>query len=128
MDPPARNGCRSVLVVEDEPDIRASLKDALEWEGYHVVAASNGREGLAALPAMPRPCVILLDLMMPVMDGWEFAHVLKGDMELSAIPIVVVTAFTNEIDRNRFAPQAVIPKPVDLGRLLGTLERYCGSA
>jgi CheY-like chemotaxis protein len=118
----------SILLVEDEPDIRASLKDALELEGYHVVAAPNGREALDRLPQMPRPCLILLDLMMPVMDGWEFAEHLQADAAHAAIPIVVVTAFSQEAEkRRRIETRGVVPKPVNLDRLFGVVKRFCGS-
>ena len=129
----ATGECRSILLVEDEPDIRTSLQEALEWEGYHVVTAANGREALACLPNMARPCLILLDLMMPVMNGWEFADALKTNDCLAAIPIVVVTAFADEARGERERASAigtreVVRKPVDLDLLLRLVHRYCGPA
>jgi CheY-like chemotaxis protein len=118
--------CRSILLVEDDPLIRESLQDALELEGYRIVAASNGREALDKLPSMSRPCLILLDLMMPVMNGWEFADALQGDLELAEIPIVVLTAFGQELQRQKIATRGVIPKPVDLDRLFRLVEGFCG--
>src|SRR5215470_10420401 len=64
-----RNTSRNILLIEDDEDIRAIIKDALEWDGYHVYTASNGKEGMEILPQMPAPSLILLDLMMPVMNG-----------------------------------------------------------
>src|SRR5579862_4602951 len=64
--------CSGILIVDDDPDIRDSLKEVLEDEGYEVNGVANGREALDYLRKSPRPCVILLDLMMPVMDGWQF--------------------------------------------------------
>jgi CheY-like chemotaxis protein len=117
--------CRCILLVDDEPDIRASLKDVLESEGYRVVAASNGREALDRLHDMPRPCLILLDLMMPVMNGWEFAEALEADAGLSAIPIVIVTAFSREMERRKITTRDVLGKPVDLDRLSSVVKRFC---
>ena len=118
--------CRSILLVEDDQEIRESLKDALEMEGYEIVTASNGREALDTLPTMRKPCLILLDLMMPVMNGWEFAEALQGDAELAEIPIVVVTAFGQELQRSKITSQDVIPKPVDLDRLFRSVKCFCG--
>ena len=116
--------CSSVLIVEDDEAIRDILKMTLELEGYSVATAENGRDGLALLPTMPRPCLILLDLMMPVMDGWAFANALKGDATLSAIPIVVVTAFEDKGKTMREA-HSVIGKPVDIDLLLKTVKTHC---
>jgi CheY-like chemotaxis protein len=124
--PEATGGCRSILLVEDEPEIRSSLKEALEWEGYQVVSASNGREALDCLPNLVRPCLILLDLMMPVMNGWEFAKALEANDTLAAIPIVVVTAFADEAQRQKIGTREVVRKPVDLDLLLRLVKRYCG--
>jgi CheY-like chemotaxis protein len=96
-------------------------------EGYRTVSAANGREALDKLPNMPKPCLILLDLMMPVMNGWEFAEALQGDVELAAIPIVVLTAFGRELERHRIATtRDVIAKPVDLDRLFRLVKGFCG--
>jgi CheY-like chemotaxis protein len=77
---------RNILLIEDESDIRTILKDALEWEGYRVYTASNGREGMEILLGMPAPSLILLDLMMPVMNGWEFANALQTDRATETSP------------------------------------------
>ncbi len=61
--------CKDILVVEDDAGIREALRMILELEGYNIREASNGKEGLEVLKSMPRPCLILLDLMMPIMDG-----------------------------------------------------------
>jgi CheY-like chemotaxis protein len=122
--------CRCILVVEDEAEIRLSLKEALEWEGYRVISAANGREALERLLRMNdpnAPCVILLDLMMPVMNGWEFAAALKADDVRADIPIVVVTAFPDEAQQKTVGEEEVVSKPVDLDRLLVLVSRYCGT-
>src|SRR5689334_14997884 len=87
--------CKSVLIVEDDRSIRETLKLTLEFQSYTVFAASNGREGIEMLQKMPRPCLILLDLMMPEMDGWAFVDALEEDMILASTPVVVVSAFSD---------------------------------
>jgi CheY-like chemotaxis protein len=109
---------RTVLVVDDEPDIRESLRDALEDEGYDVVTAANGREALTVLPGLPRPLAMILDIIMPVMSGAELYTALQADPQLASIPVVVSTS-----DPSR-APAGVLlmRKPIDLDRLLAVIE------
>ena len=109
---------RTVLVVDDEPDIRESLRDALEDEGYDVVTAANGREALTVLPGLPRPLAMILDIIMPVMSGAELYTALQADPHLASIPVVVSTS-----DPSR-APAGVLlmRKPIDLDRLLAVIE------
>jgi CheY-like chemotaxis protein len=118
--------CRSILIVEDDQHIRNSLQIALDLEGYKTIAAGNGQEAIELLPKMPNPCLILLDLMMPVMSGWEFAEALEKDQILATIPVVVVTAFTEQSKTVRNAKQ-ILKKPVDLNALLDTARKYCGA-
>ncbi len=112
---------RSLLVVEDDADIRETLDGLLSMEGFHVIGCSNGREALDWLHASPKPDVILLDLMMPVMDGWQFRVVQKQDPELSAIPVVALsadaTAKAAAIDAD-----AYLKKPVEYETLLETID------
>jgi CheY-like chemotaxis protein len=120
---PGSAPCGGILVVDDDPDIRESLREVLEDEGYDVACVANGREALDHLKASsPRPCVILLDLMMPVMDGWQFRREQKLDPEIADIPLVVITATGNRpvlIDAAE-----LVMKPLDLGRLFEAIERY----
>jgi CheY-like chemotaxis protein len=108
---------RPILVVEDDLDARESLRDILHDEGYAVHTAADGQEALGVLARIPLPCVILLDLMMPGMNGWDFLDAL-GDA-LGEIPVVIVSAYQ--------APAGfpVLPKPVDLDELLRVVEKYC---
>jgi CheY-like chemotaxis protein len=108
---------KTVLVVDDEPDIRMSLRDVLEEEGYAVVEAANGKQALDLLPGLPRPCAIILDIIMPVMSGNELYERLQADPRLSDIPLVVSTS-----DPSR-APSGVLlmKKPIHLHRLLTTV-------
>ena len=118
-------GCGGILVVDDDADIRDSLREVLEDEGYDVTCVANGREALDHLrTASPAPCVILLDLMMPIMDGWQFRREQKANPEISEIPLIVITATGNRpvlID----AAELVL-KPLELVRLFEAVERYCG--
>jgi CheY-like chemotaxis protein len=81
-----------VLLVDDEPSIREVSEALLESEGYRVVCAVDGSDALAILRGGLRPCIIILDLMMPVMDGWEFRRQQLGDRELLKIPTIVYSA------------------------------------
>lgn len=116
--------CKSILIVEDDADIREALGQALQVEGYNVHAAENGRDGLDRLAVIERPCLILLDVMMPVMNGIEFLHRLREDDVLATIPIVMVTAYSHLAEEARGAA-AYIKKPVDLDLLIRTVDQYC---
>jgi CheY-like chemotaxis protein len=112
-----------VLVVEDDPDLLEAVSGALEMEGYGVGRARHGLDALGQLRAGKRPCVILLDLMMPVMDGWQFRREQKQDPAIANIPLIVITATGKRpvlIDADE-----LVMKPLDLGRLFEAIERYC---
>ncbi|WP_248362465.1 response regulator [Anaeromyxobacter oryzae] len=112
-----------VLVVEDEPDIRESEAEVLESEGYEVSTAGDGVEALRrAHEAIPK--VILLDLMMPTMDGWQFREAQLRDPDLAPIPVIVVSAIPPPTGVN---PAAHITKPFDLTQLLDTVERVAAT-
>ncbi len=116
-----------ILLVEDDADVRATLAELLEEEGYEVVCATNGAEALAELDAPAAPSAILLDLAMPVMDGWTFRSRQRSDPRLAAIPTVVISAnlSSDAGAMGRLGADAVLPKPFDLGRLVETLQRLC---
>ncbi len=115
-----------VLVVEDDIDIREAMVGILESAGYSVWAASDGAEALAQLHAGNRPCIILLDLMMPVMDGWTFGEEKDKDPSFADIPIVVVSAVSRNDPRNaRMRSVDHLPKPLNIDKLLATVERFC---
>jgi CheY-like chemotaxis protein len=115
-----------VLVIEDDPDIRDAVQAILECEGYDVTTADNGARALSQLRESPPPCLIVLDLMMPVMTGWEFCVEKNKDPSLAEIPVVVVSAITTE-DPRFIDTCAVdyVPKPIDFERLLRVLDRHC---
>lgn len=83
-----------VLVVDDDPDILEALSEILEAEGFEILRARNGKEALEKLEPEP-PQLILLDLMMPVMDGWEFAQRMRERADVAGIPIIVLSADRN---------------------------------
>ncbi len=83
---------KSVLVIEDDDTLRGAMQMVLQWEGYRVECASDGHEALDRLRRPDRPSLILLDLMLPVLDGWQFRRVMKDDPHLAAIPVIIVSA------------------------------------
>lgn len=113
-----------MLVVDDDQDIRDALCELLVDEGYQVAAAANGAEALDYLRSRELPCVILLDLMMPIMDGWEFRRQQQGDAKLSGIPVVVITA-AGEHRASTIAVDRILPKPLQLDHVLETLQAFC---
>ncbi len=119
----------TVLVVDDEPAIRQLLDDLLSAEGHSVVSATDGRNALDQLRGGVRPCVILLDLMMPLLDGWQTAEQLRGDPELSRIPFAVIAANPRyEADAYRMGAAAWLGKPLEIDTLLDTVEHLCRAA
>ncbi len=116
---------RPVMIVEDDPDIRAALADVLAEDGHTTITAANGRDALDQLHASSvAPCVIVLDLMMPVMDGWQFAAGLREVSAWSDIPIVVVSAGDDiEAHAEALGAHGHLRKPVDLDNLLATVVR-----
>jgi CheY-like chemotaxis protein len=112
------------LVVDDDRDIRDALCELLEGEGYRAVSASNGQEALVYLNSREPPCVILLDLMMPVMDGWEFRRRQQNDPRWSRIPVVVITA-AGKYGASSIVAERIIPKPLQLEHVLEALAQYC---
>jgi CheY-like chemotaxis protein len=117
---------RPVLVVDDDPDIRETLRFILEDAGYRVYLAENGKEALALLAgAEPPPGLILLDLMMPIMNGDEMLRALKAVHALATIPVTIVTASGTPIPREA---SGMLKKPVDLDALMHVVAKNCGPA
>jgi CheY-like chemotaxis protein len=115
------------LIVDDDPAIREALAELLEDEGYETKVAEDGRQALEMCRSVPVPDLILLDLLMPVMDGVEFARHKANDATLSHVPICVMTA------SGPLAPippnaAAVLRKPLQIGGLLLLVKRLCASA
>ena len=119
--------CKHIVVIEDDTDLRETLKDLLEMEGFRVITASNGREGLHQIEQKGQPCLILLDLMMPVMNGWEFLEVLRRERtaSLARTPVAVVSAAADIADVERDYGCSVLKKPVSLERLFALAHAHC---
>jgi CheY-like chemotaxis protein len=117
---------KHVFVVEDDRDIREAGVEVLEDEGYLVSAASDGREGLLLLRrATPKPDLILLDLMMPIMNGFQFREEQRKDPELAAIPVVVITADVNaRAKAESLGAAGFVQKPVKIQPLLDIIEQH----
>jgi CheY-like chemotaxis protein len=115
-----------VLIVEDDTDLRETLVDLLQVEGYRTAEAANGREALARLGQAGPPCLVLLDLMMPVMNGWELREQMRQDPALASVPVAILTGVRNGTDQAA-ALDAVgyFQKPLDFDALLATVAIYC---
>jgi two-component system chemotaxis response regulator CheY len=112
----------SVLVVEDDEDIREAISYILENEGYEVVLAENGQQALELLPDVARPCLLLVDLIMPKMDGWDLLRALSHNDRFATIPVVVMSAVPNPAN---LAEQTIVKKPIDLAILLEIVQEHC---
>ena len=114
-----------ILLVEDDPDIREALRGVLEEEGYGVEEAENGRAALDRLHGQRPPSLILLDWMMPIMDGSEFLTAMRQESSLEPIPVVVVSAWTEAAKEEANGVQGFLQKPVHIDDLLATAARHC---
>jgi CheY-like chemotaxis protein len=115
-----------VLIVEDDYDIREVLTEVLLVQGYRAVGAAHGREALDLLRERCRPRLVLLDLMMPVMSGWQFADEKRADPSLASIPVVVVSADGDLKNKaESIGADGWLRKPVEIDALLEVLRRYC---
>ena len=121
--PSAGRPRKHILIVEDDADSRRALTNALEDEGYTIAARENGSEALEYLRESPRPHLIVLDLVMPGMDGWEFRHLQSQDARLASIPVIGVSAVGKLVDVD-----VSLRKPVDYDELLAAVARYVGRA
>lgn len=120
-------GRKNILIVEDNPDLRELERQILEMNGFNVATAENGLEALRCLQRGAHPCLILLDLMMPVMSGWEFLASLTDEHPhlLEKAPIVVVSAAHNANEAKIKYHCRVIGKPIDMQSLLGVVKQHC---
>jgi DNA-binding response OmpR family regulator len=114
-----------LLIVEDDPDIRKLLETTLTFEGYRVLTAHNGREGLEFIQK-ERPAIVIADIMMPKLDGFGLVHRLRLNHETRDIPVVFITATYVSLEDKEFAlnigATRFIQKPVDLDRFLETVK------
>jgi CheY-like chemotaxis protein len=111
-----------VLIVDDDEAIRETLQLALQDDNFSTIAAADGQAALAWLKQNRPPRLILLDLMMPVVDGWQVIERLREDERLARVPVVVITAFTRDLGSAARLP--VLRKPIQLRDLLNVAKRY----
>jgi two-component system chemotaxis response regulator CheY len=111
-----------VMVIDDEPDHRSMMREVLEEEGYSVETAEHGADGLGQLRAGLRPDVIVLDLRMPVMDGWTFLKELKREASFGSIPIVVTTQAGERVLASAPVSAGYLAKPFEAHRLIETVQ------
>jgi len=123
MMPSSASQC-PVLIVEDDEDLREMMAQLLTLEGYQAAAVANGREALEYLHDSEKPHVILLDLMMPVMDGWEFRRKQQADPSLAPVPVIVLSAL-DQARASNLEADAFLKKPLDFDRLLALVRAYC---
>lgn len=114
-----------ILIVDDEPSLVEALSSVLEDEGYAVTSAPNGVAALRALHDGLRPCLAILDLMMPTMNGWELRAAMLADPRLADIPVAIVSAHVRG-DVQSLAATAVIQKPFELAEIVQLASRHCG--
>jgi CheY-like chemotaxis protein len=115
-----------VLIVDDDPDIRVILADLLTMEGYPVATVSDGREALSHLRDSPTPCLILLDLMMPVMNGWEFRAEQMKDPIFRSVPTVLFTGVPNpEEEAVSLNVAGFVTKSLEFRKILDLVKRFC---
>ena len=118
---PGADGAQTVLIVDDDRDLRETLRFMVEAQGYRVVEAENGQQGLDAMNRQ-HPCAVLLNLTMPIMDGWQFVDRVRRDQRHAAVPICVVSGMAQQ------APPAVsraLQKPIPVAEVLSFLRTYC---
>jgi len=123
MAPAALTRC-PVLIVEDDAELRDMMSHLLELEGFHASTVSNGAEALRYLHGGDTPDVILLDLMMPIMDGWEFRRRQASNPAIANVPVIVLSTLDQARAANVSA-EAFLKKPLDFDRLLQLVRQYC---
>ena len=116
---------RSALLVDDDDDLRETLTAFLTAEGYGVHSARNGQEALDLLYTIDPPALILLDFMMPVMNGSQFLAAKRSDPRLRAIPVAILSALTREWSGDAIGVNHVLAKPIDPDRILTLVAQYC---
>lgn len=114
-----------VAIIEDDSEFRSMLRELLEEEQYRVVAVANGAEALETLRGDTVPDVILLDVSMPIMDGFDFLRFRNEDPRLAAVPVVLVTN-AKPHERPTIGVNDVVRKPIDIDEILYAIKRYCG--
>lgn len=116
--------CKNILVIDDDLAIRQTIKDVLEIHGYQVFTAADGKAGMEQLISMETlPCLILLDLMMPGMNGWGFLDLQRTNPTYASVPVVICSAY--EASAKSIGTKPVLIKPVKLDSLVGAVKAFC---
>jgi CheY-like chemotaxis protein len=110
--------------VEDDADIREMIGELLQDEGYETALAKDGQEALDLLSTIRRPCLVLADLVMPVMDGWQLLNALSRDDRLATIPVIIVSGASMDLP----SELQVIKKPADVSVLMQIVHEHCCGA
>ncbi|HKO51360.1 MAG TPA: response regulator [Polyangiaceae bacterium] len=118
------NPDHTVLIVEDEEDLRELMCDALQMHGYRVVTAAEGSDALRKLEDIGRPCVILLDLLMPGMNGWDFFDKVRERPEFASVPVIVHSSASS---RAPAGATRVLQKPMAFETLVSVVAEYCSN-
>lgn len=121
-------GMRSVMIVDDDPDICMTMQIALEAYGYRVTTASDGAEALHKLETGEDPCLILLDLMMPGMNGQQFREAQLRNPVLAEVPVVILSGDYKVDERAAEMGVEWLGKPIELPHLLAKVKQFCGSS
>jgi len=118
-----------VLIIDDDIELREALAEALAMEGFHVATVGNGREGLDYLQEAIPPHVILVDLIMPIMNGWQFCEAKNADPRLAPIPVVALSAAAKKDPTSPYFldVEDVVVKPVMMDELLSVVRRFVPS-
>ena len=116
-----------VLIVDDDPDLQDAICETLEGGGHAATCVSNGRQALEYLQTGTPTCLILLDLMMPVMNGWEFREQQLRDAAIASIPVVVISAHDGG-EREELSPDGFLRKPIRAEDLLRVVDKFCRKA
>jgi two-component system response regulator MprA len=118
---------RLICLVEDDRDIRDAVTDFLEFEGYEVVTCKNGQDALDRISGGLRPDLILLDLMMPILNGWQFLEIFSRDYPdlFAQIPVVIISAARETGTGPSEKAKAYLKKPLEMDDLMRTLEQFC---
>lgn len=115
---------KQILIIEDDESIRESMKNVLELNGFQVAVAADGQEAIQCLGTLPElPCVILLDMMMPGMNGWQFLDFQRANPKYAGIPVIVCTAL--KATAHTVRASAILPKPVELKLLIAAVKAFC---
>lgn len=121
--PETSKQCSSILVVEDDEDIRSVIEDLLQSEGYNTLSANNGKEALEILEKVQSPCLVLLDMMMPIMNGRQFLDAVMANTCLAPIPVLIVSAIADKT--NSKGSIGFLKKPIDINVILKVVGQYC---